>query len=172
VALSPRANYTDWATATCRQSLVPTFVDRGMSRGQRGGSLTVLNLSFLSSSSSFILAKAEWTPFQTHCYWEKSGSAGNRTRDLCVSSQELWPLDQRGGHFTTKVNFIWNEVSKSSRRFCPQINLQSGTTIESSDSENIRFWKNTNLQYSDLRFRRSHLRLFLVKEIKISIQNI
>jgi hypothetical protein len=47
VALSPQANYTDWATATCRRSLVTTFVDRGVSRGQRGGSPTVINLSFL-----------------------------------------------------------------------------------------------------------------------------
>jgi hypothetical protein len=38
VALSPQANYTDWSTATCRRNLVPTFVDRGGSRGQRGGS--------------------------------------------------------------------------------------------------------------------------------------
>jgi hypothetical protein len=27
--LSPRANYTDRATAACRQMLVPTFADRG-----------------------------------------------------------------------------------------------------------------------------------------------
>jgi hypothetical protein len=26
--------------------------------------------NFLSSSSSFILIRAEWTPFQTHCYSE------------------------------------------------------------------------------------------------------
>jgi hypothetical protein len=50
VALSPQANYTDWATATCRRNLVPTFVDRGVSRGQRGGSPTVVNLSFLDRS--------------------------------------------------------------------------------------------------------------------------
>jgi hypothetical protein len=37
VALSPQANYTDGETATCRRNLVPTFVDRGVSRGQRGG---------------------------------------------------------------------------------------------------------------------------------------
>jgi hypothetical protein len=47
VALSPQANYTDWAIATCRRNLVPTFVDRGVSRSQRGGSPTVVNLSFL-----------------------------------------------------------------------------------------------------------------------------
>jgi hypothetical protein len=47
VALSPQANYTNWATATCRRHLVPTFVDRGVPRGQRGGSPTVVYLSFL-----------------------------------------------------------------------------------------------------------------------------
>jgi hypothetical protein len=49
-----------------------------VSRGRRGGSPTVVNLKFsrpeplvfLSSSSSFILTKAEWTPFQAHCYTE------------------------------------------------------------------------------------------------------
>jgi hypothetical protein len=38
VALSPQANCTDWATVTCRRHFVLTFVDRGVSRGQRGGS--------------------------------------------------------------------------------------------------------------------------------------
>jgi hypothetical protein len=33
--------------------LVPTFVDRGMLRGQRGGSSTVVNLSFLDQSRYF-----------------------------------------------------------------------------------------------------------------------
>jgi hypothetical protein len=27
----------------------------------------------------------------------ESGSAGNRTRDLWVCTQEVWPLDHRGG---------------------------------------------------------------------------
>jgi hypothetical protein len=53
MAFSPQANYTDSATATCRRNLVPTFVDRGVSRGQRGGSLTVVNLSFLDWSRYF-----------------------------------------------------------------------------------------------------------------------
>jgi hypothetical protein len=45
--------------------------------------------TFLSSSSSFILTGAEWTPFQTHCYSENlvapeiepgtSGSAGRKS---------------------------------------------------------------------------------------------
>jgi hypothetical protein len=53
VALSPRANYTDWATATCRRNLVSTSVDRAVSRGQRGESPTVFNLSFLDRSRYF-----------------------------------------------------------------------------------------------------------------------
>jgi hypothetical protein len=32
---------------------VPTFVDRGVSRGQRGGSLTVVNLSFLDRNDYY-----------------------------------------------------------------------------------------------------------------------
>jgi hypothetical protein len=44
----------------------------------------------------------------------KSGSSGNRTRDLRICSQELWPLDHRGGpvFFTTwlkrKHFFSWH----------------------------------------------------------------
>jgi hypothetical protein len=53
VALSPRANYTDWSTATCWRNIVSTFVDRGVSRGQRGGSPMVVNLSFLDRSRYF-----------------------------------------------------------------------------------------------------------------------
>jgi hypothetical protein len=40
-------------TATCPRNLVPTFVDRRVSRGQRGRSPTVVNLSFLDRSRYF-----------------------------------------------------------------------------------------------------------------------
>jgi hypothetical protein len=53
VAFSLQANYTDWATATCRRNLVPTFVDRGVSCGQRGGSPTVVITIFLDRSRYF-----------------------------------------------------------------------------------------------------------------------
>jgi hypothetical protein len=53
VANSPQANYTDCATATCGRNLVPTFVDRGVSCGQRGGSPTIINISFLDWSRYF-----------------------------------------------------------------------------------------------------------------------
>jgi hypothetical protein len=32
--------------------------------------------TFLSSSSSFILTRAEWVPFQTHCYSENLAAPG------------------------------------------------------------------------------------------------
>jgi hypothetical protein len=104
MTLSPQVNYTDWATATCLRNLVPTFVDRGMSRGQRGGSLTVVNLSFLdrsrflSSSSSFILTRAEWTPFQNHCYSENLVTSGIEP-GICGLTATIWPLNHRGGPF-------------------------------------------------------------------------
>jgi hypothetical protein len=52
VALSPQANYMDWATAS-RRNVVPTSADRRVSRGQRGGSSTAVNLSFLDRSRYF-----------------------------------------------------------------------------------------------------------------------
>jgi hypothetical protein len=58
VAFSPQANYTDWVTATCWRNLVPTFVDRGVSCGQRGGSPTAVNISFLERSRYFFFQVA------------------------------------------------------------------------------------------------------------------
>jgi hypothetical protein len=106
VAFSPKANYTEWATATGWRILVPTYVDRELSRGQRGGTPTAVNLSFLGRSRYFFFKVA---PHLSSRVWDvlvpdplllrKSGSAGNRTRELWVCSQELWPLDHRGGQF-------------------------------------------------------------------------
>jgi hypothetical protein len=53
MARNPQANYTDCTAATCRRNLVPTFVDRGVSRGQHGGFHIVVNLSFLDRSRYF-----------------------------------------------------------------------------------------------------------------------
>jgi hypothetical protein len=53
VALSPQANYTDRVTAICRRTLLPTFVEGGLSRDQRGGFPTAVNLSFLDRSRYF-----------------------------------------------------------------------------------------------------------------------
>jgi hypothetical protein len=98
LVLSPQTNCTEWATATCWQNLVPTFVDREVSCGQWGGSPTVVNLSFLDRSRyfSFIYPHKGWVdPVPNPLLLRKSGNAENRTRDIWVSSQELWPLDHR-----------------------------------------------------------------------------
>jgi hypothetical protein len=43
--------------------------------------------TFLSSSSSFILTRAEWTPFQTHCYSENLVAPGI---EPVTSSKEIY----------------------------------------------------------------------------------
>jgi hypothetical protein len=53
VAFSPQSSHTDLSTATSRRILMPTFVDRGVSRGPLDGSPTVVNLSFLDRSRYF-----------------------------------------------------------------------------------------------------------------------
>jgi hypothetical protein len=54
-----------------------------VSRGQRGGSRTVINLSFIDWSRYFSFKQllsypheAEWTPFQTHSYSEYLAAPG------------------------------------------------------------------------------------------------
>jgi hypothetical protein len=75
VGLSPQANYTDWAPATCRRNLAQTFVDRGMSRGQRGGSRTV------SRPESLLL-------FQVAPHLSSQGLSGPRSRP--TATQKIW----------------------------------------------------------------------------------
>jgi hypothetical protein len=48
--------------------------------------------TFLSSSSLFTLTRAEWTPFQTHCYSENQVAPGI----------ELGPLGYQPGTLTTR----------------------------------------------------------------------
>jgi hypothetical protein len=89
MTISPQANYTDWSTATCQRNLVPTFVNRGVSRGQSGGSHTVVNLSFLDRSRYF--SSRGWVgPMPEPLLRRKFGNAGTRTQDLSGSRQELY----------------------------------------------------------------------------------
>jgi hypothetical protein len=94
VASSPQANYTDWATATCWRNLVSTFVDRVVSRGQRGATPTAVNLSFLDRSRYFFFQVAP------HLSWRawvdpvpdplllRKCSAGNRTSRLTARNSD------------------------------------------------------------------------------------
>jgi hypothetical protein len=98
---SPQTNYTDRATTTCWRNLLPTFADSGASSGQRGGSPTVVNLSFLDRSRYFsfkqllIYSHKGWVdPVPNPLLLRKCGISRNVTRDFWVSSQDLWALDQ------------------------------------------------------------------------------
>jgi hypothetical protein len=76
VASDSQTNYTDWSTATGRRILVPELFYikrcRVVSAAEPPRPLISVfwngAITFLSSSSSFIFTRAEWTPFQTHCY--------------------------------------------------------------------------------------------------------
>jgi hypothetical protein len=64
---------------------------------------TVVNLDFLDLSRYFFfqvapeLSSRGWVdPVPDPLLLRKSGSAVNRTRDLWICSQKLWPLDHRG----------------------------------------------------------------------------
>jgi hypothetical protein len=92
----------DWTTATDQRILVPTFADRGVSHGQRDGNQTDIFLGFLEGSRYFIfqvpphVCSLCWVkPVPDPLLLRKSGSTGNRTWDLWVCKQELWPLDHR-----------------------------------------------------------------------------
>jgi hypothetical protein len=83
--------------------LVPTFADRGccvVSATDPHGRI----LGLLDRSRYYFFQVAPqlnswgWVdPVSDPLLLRKSGSARNRTRDLWICSQELWPLDHRGG---------------------------------------------------------------------------
>jgi hypothetical protein len=103
-------------------------VDRRLLRGQRSGSPTVINLSFL-----------EWS-----CYFsfKELLSAGNRTRDLWVSSHELWPVDHRGGQLCSKLLLIqinWGLGGGAEVFWNKQYSLSMNQEISLQNLENI--WK-------------------------------
>jgi hypothetical protein len=105
VAFSLQANYTNWATATCRRNLVPTFAGRGVSRGQRGGSPTVVNLSryFFFQVAPHLSSQGLSEPVPDPLLLRKFGSARNWTQDLWDNSQELWPLEHRHNNVVLKT---------------------------------------------------------------------
>jgi hypothetical protein len=127
VAFSPQANNTDWATVTSRQILVPTFVDRGVSCGQRSGTPMAIILNFLGWSCYFffqvapLLSSRGWVdPVPDPLLLRKSSSTKNRAWDLSVYSQELWPLDDRGA--CTASCLPIPKIILLQIKFCPPAN--------------------------------------------------
>jgi hypothetical protein len=111
VAFSSQANYTDSATAMCRRNLVPTFVGRGVSRGRRGRSRTVVNLSILHRSRYFYfqvaphLSSQGLTTFQTHCYSENQAGPGNEP-GTSGSSVHMTTMNARIIHKSNRKCFL------------------------------------------------------------------
>jgi hypothetical protein len=109
IAFSPEANYTDWAIATVWRILMPTFVDRGGSRGQRGRIPMAVNLSFLDRSRYFFfqvvphLSSRGWVdPILNPLLLRKSGTIPEDVTPIghTVNSHHhhqcsLWPLTPR-----------------------------------------------------------------------------
>jgi len=108
-----------WQSGRCRSAtLVPTFADRGVSRGQRNGSPRPLISVYQTWIATYFIQVA---PQLTSRGWVhpvpdplpliKSGSAGNQTRDLRICSQKPRPLDHRGSLLDRSVQ----PVSRCSR---------------------------------------------------------
>jgi hypothetical protein len=82
---------------------VPAFADRGC-HVVRVTNPYGRNLGFLDRSRYFFFQVAPqlysrgWVdPVPDPLLLRKSGSVGNQTQDLWICSQELWPVDHRGG---------------------------------------------------------------------------
>jgi hypothetical protein len=110
---NPQANYTDRATAACRRSYCQLLQIEGVVWSAQWIPMTV-NLDFLDteplffpSSSSSLYSQGWVDPVPDPLLHRKSGSAGNRTRDLWICSQELWLLDHRRG-----LEMVWKETEK------------------------------------------------------------
>jgi hypothetical protein len=91
---SKQTKQTPWPESTndlCRPSdrrlsakLMPTFVDRGVSRSQR----CRFSLGFLDRSRYFSFQEAERTPFQTHCFSENQADPRLEPRPLTTKAVE------------------------------------------------------------------------------------
>jgi hypothetical protein len=100
--LSPRANYTDRATAACRRSYCQRFADRGC-HGQRDGFLRPYSRFYRPESLLFYqvapqLYSRGWVdPVPDPLLLRKSGSAGNRTQtsgSVARNSEHGWYLSR------------------------------------------------------------------------------
>jgi hypothetical protein len=106
------------------------FCGYGVSRGQRDGTPTAFNLSFLDRSCYFFsqvaphLSSRGWVDtVPDPPVFRKSGSSGNRTRERCSFSQELWPLDQtkketRGPYSTSELYRLSDRHWITDIKFC------------------------------------------------------
>jgi hypothetical protein len=99
LSFSPQSKYTDWAPATCQRNLVPTFSERVVSPGQRGGSPMVVNLSLLDRNPTFLSKCSSFI---------RTRLSGPRSRS--TTAQKIWqdpesnpgPVGLQPGTLTTR----------------------------------------------------------------------
>jgi hypothetical protein len=104
MAFSPEANYTD----ELPMILVPTF----WGRWSRFVSATDLCGYFVIQVALQLSSRGWVDTIPDPLLLRKPGSAGNRTRDLWICRQELWPLHHgggRSGRYGDKNIFSWWE---------------------------------------------------------------
>jgi hypothetical protein len=109
-----------WTIPTERPPLVSEVVSTLADRGCRLVSATNPHgRSFRFSRSEPLLlfqvspqlsSRGRVDPVPDPVLLRKSGSAGNRTRDLWICSQEFWPIDHRGGF--TKPYIKLNKIKR------------------------------------------------------------
>jgi hypothetical protein len=111
VAFSPQANYTERPPLVGEVRANFLRIEGVAWSAQRIP--TAVNLGFVDRSRYFSIQVAPqlssrgWVdPVPDPLLLRKSASAGNRTRDLWICSQELWPLAHRGGLELTQNDFI------------------------------------------------------------------
>jgi hypothetical protein len=109
--LSPRANYTDRATAACRWSGYQLLRIEGP-RGQGDGSLWPNSrfsrqeplLLYQVAPQSYSRGWVDPVPDLPHVFFLMVPGSNPGLR---ICSQELWPLDHRGIRNTTGSFFLW-----------------------------------------------------------------
>jgi hypothetical protein len=96
--------------------LVPTFADRGCrvvsATDPRGRVLGFLDRSryYFYQVAPQLYSRVSVDPVPDPLLLRKYDSTGNRTRDLWICSQELWPPDHRGGQ--SFIIFLQNMSNK------------------------------------------------------------
>jgi hypothetical protein len=100
--------------------LVPTFVDRRCrmvsATNLQGRVLGSLDWScyFFFQAAPQLYSRVWVDPVPDSLLLRKFGSAGNRTLDVWICSQELWPLDHRGGHSSSTLLLIFKTLASPS----------------------------------------------------------
>jgi hypothetical protein len=126
---SPRANYTDRATAAYRRSLCQLLWIEGAT-WLAWRIPTAVFSTFKTGTATFSFKQllictheAEWTPFPTHYFSEKLVAPVLEPGPLRSVARNSWPLDHRGDR-------VWKDAERNdywlSEVHCPR-NAQSWT---------------------------------------------